>query len=239
MYIDIKELYGRKLGATDGDIGHVKDFYFDDKSWAIRYLVVDTGSWLTGRLVLLSSHAFGAQTFEWSNADAKFIEVNLTRKQIENSPSIDTHRPVSRQYEEDYFKYYGWPNYWQDTGLFGLGALPVVIPPPESSDSPHHGHIRRDDVHLRSSKSITGYQIHATDGAIGTVSSFIMHGSTWSIRELVVETGHWYAGKPILLLPENIIRISYEDSTVYVNLTKEDIRRTTKNNIAQAAFVQH
>src|SRR5688572_23454620 len=100
----LNNLYGDKLGATDGDIGHVKDFYFDDQNWALRYLVVDTGSWLPGRQVLLSPHSLGH--IDQAN---KILRLNLTRKQIEESPSIDSHQPVSRQYEEEYYQYFGWP----------------------------------------------------------------------------------------------------------------------------------
>src|SRR4249920_3124468 len=91
MLRSIKELYGNKLGAPDGEIGHVKDFYFDDQNWAIRYLVVDTGTWLPGRQVLLSPYSLGRL-----DQVERVLRVNLTRKQIENSPSIETHKPVSR-----------------------------------------------------------------------------------------------------------------------------------------------
>jgi hypothetical protein len=233
MFQDIQQLYGQKLGASDGDIGQVKDFYFDDQTWVVRYLVAETGSWLSGRQVLLSPHAFGTHAFGRSETDANVLLVNLTRKQIEGSPSIDSHRPVSRQYEEDYFRYYGWPAYWEAGGMWGVAGIPMVTPPLSAATRPHHGHHQRDDIHLRSTKAVTGYHIQAADGPIGAVSSFMVDGRNWAIRELVVETGHWYAGKKILLLPENIDRISYEDSTVFVSLTQEDIRQTTRNDVAQ------
>ena len=231
MLQNIKQLYGRKLGATDGDIGQVKDFYFDDKSWVVRYLVADTGSWLTGRDVLLSPHAFANQTVDQAEADDKVLRVNLTRKQIEASPSIDAHRPVSRQYEEEYYRYYGWPVYWSE---YGMGTLPPPMPVPPPASHAHHGHNQRDDLHLRSTKALAGYRIHATDGAIGSIESFMMDRKTWAIRELVVETGHWYAGKTILLLPANVTRISYEDSEIFVNLTKETLAQTPQDKIAHA-----
>jgi hypothetical protein len=234
MFQNIKQLYGKKLGASDGDIGHVIDFYFDDKSWAVRYLVADTGSWLSGRQVLLTPHAFGNHAFGRSDADVDVLRVNLTRKQIEDSPSIETHRPVSRQYEEEYYTYYGWPAYWEGDGMLGAAGYPVVTPPSTPENLQHHGHNQRDDVHLRSTKSATGYRIQATDGVIGTVSSFMVDGRTWAIREMVVETGHWYSGKEVLVLPDNIERISYEDSTVFVNLKKEDLQQTMGNDVAQA-----
>src|SRR5471030_1507495 len=108
MLLNLKTISGHRLAATDGDIGHIKDFYFDDNTWAVRYLVVDAGSWLVGRQVLLSPFAFGR-----FDLVAKVLPVCLTKQQIENSTPIDTHRPVSRQYEENYYGYYGWPAYWQ------------------------------------------------------------------------------------------------------------------------------
>jgi hypothetical protein len=80
---------------------------------------------------------------------------------------------------------------------------------------------------------VTGYQIQATDGPIGSVSSFMVNAGNWAIRELVVETGHWYSGKKMLILPKNIERISYDDSTVFVKLTKADIQQTSTNDVAQ------
>ena len=101
MLRSIKELYRDKLGSSDGEIGHVKDFYFDDQSWAVRYVVADTGLWLTGRQVLLSPHAFGS-----FHQDGDCLLVNLTRAQIEKSPPIESHEPVSRHYENEYYRYY-------------------------------------------------------------------------------------------------------------------------------------
>src|ERR1039457_4829088 len=127
MLRSIKQLCGNKLAASDGEIGHVKDFYFDDQNWVVRYLVVDTGSWLSGRKVLISPHAFG-------NLDqaGESLLVNLTRKQIEDSPSIESHKPVSRQYEEDYYRYYGWPYYWEGAGLWGgMRGFPILELPPK------------------------------------------------------------------------------------------------------------
>ena len=110
-----------KLGASDGEIGLVKDFYFDDQNWAVRYLVAEAGTWLSSRHLLLAPHAIG-EFFE----DGKVLRVNLTRKQIEHSPAIESHKPVSRQYEEEYYRYYGWPSYWQGDGLWGMSGFPIL-----------------------------------------------------------------------------------------------------------------
>ncbi|MFI5337848.1 MAG: PRC-barrel domain-containing protein [Opitutales bacterium] len=229
MLQNLNELYGSKLAATDGDIGHVKDFYFDDQTWMIRYLIADTGSWLTGRLVLLSPHAFGIL----DHYD-KTLHVKLHKKQIEDSPPIESHRPVSRQYEEQYHRYYGWPDYWESGGLWGMGGCPAVLPPPPQVTPSRPGHQQRDDINLRSIKAVTGYHIEATDGAIGSVCGFLVDDKSWAIRQLLVEAGHWYSGKEIQISPRLVGRISHPESKVFVNLTKADIRRTAVDAVATA-----
>lgn len=234
MYPKIKQLYGKKLSASDGLIGHVRDFYFDDGTWTIRYLVADTGSWLPKRQVLLSPHAFGNHSFGMSDSEADLLIVNLTRKQIEESPSIETHRPVSRQFEIDYYRHYGWPSYWQDGEMEGSIGYPAIDPIPVPENVPQEQPHQNNDIHLRSTKAVTGYQIQTTDGPIGSVSGFTVDGRNWTIREAVVQTGHWYSRKEILISTENIERISHDDSKVFVNLTQEDLRQTVSNDIAQA-----
>lgn len=229
MLQNIKSLQGKKLSAHDGEIGHVADFYFDDETWAIRYLVANTGSWLTGRLVLISPHSL-----ELSNDDEKTLFVNLSRKQIEDSPPIETDKPVSRQYEIDYYRYYGWPVYWNGGGMWGASSYPAMLPfspaEREAAQDSHDG----DDLHLRSTKAVTGYALQATDGEIGSVSGLMVDDKTWAIGELIAETGHWFSGKEILIPTAKIARISYEESKVYVDLTMADLKATGENEVATA-----
>jgi len=230
MLQSIKHLYGNKLGASDGDIGHVKDFYFDDLNWAIRYVVADTGSWLPGRQVLLSPHAFGSSLHE----AGKDLLVNLTRKQIENSPSIDTHKPVSRQYEEEYYRYYGWPYYWQGDGLWGMSGFPILDLPPEprpgKAAAPHTPQPQRADAHLRSAQSVTGYHLQASDGIVGHVCDFMMDTQSWAIAELIIKVGHRFSGKEVPIPVGKVDRISYDESTVFVNLTQEAVEQSSAHD---------
>ena len=227
MLQNTKDLYGMQLAASDGSIGHVKDFYFDDKSWVLRYLVVDTGSWLTGRLVLLAPHAFGDL-----DLSERILHVNLTKAQIEKSPSIESHKPVSRQYELEYYQYYGWPAYWNGGAMWGMGGYPVTPAPLHEELTSHHRFHHREDKHLQSTQSVKGYQIQTVDGSIGVVSGFLVNTKSWAIRKMEVETGHWYAGKEILIAPSRIERISYEESKVYVSLTKTNIEQAANHSTA-------
>jgi len=220
MLRSIKQLYGEKLGASDGEIGRVKDFYFDDEKWAVRYVVVDTGAWLPGRQVLLSPHAFGSL-----HLVGKDLLVKLTRKQIEGSPSIDSHKPVSRQYEEDYYRYYGWPYYWQGNEIWGMSGVPILEMPPEPSAPPSGPQRKRADAHLRSTRAVSGYQIKARNGIAGHVCDFMMDSQSWAIVELVIKTGHLLSGKEVCLPTSAVERISYEESSVLVRLTRDEVER--------------
>ena len=231
MLQSIKQLFGDKLGASDGEIGHVKDVYFDDQHWAIRYLVADTGSWLTGRQVLISPHAFSSLY-----QPGKLLLVNLTRTQIENSPSIESHKPVSRQYEEEYYRYYGWPYYWDGAGVWGMSGFPIVELParplphaPAAASGPQP---KRADAHLRSAQAMNGYQIKATDGMIGYICDFMMDARSWVIRQLVIKSGHRFSGKEVQISTSTVDRISYEESTVFVKLTREAVEHSPQHHLA-------
>jgi uncharacterized protein YrrD len=237
MLQNIKDLYGNTLSATDGEIGKVKDCYFDERAWAVRYLVADTGSWLVDNLVLLSPHSFG----KWDR-DEKTLQINLTRQQIENSPPISKHTPLSRQYEEEYYRYYGWGNYWQGAGLWGAAAYPMTAFAPVPVEMPvtipveteaRHDHRNRADRHLLSMRDTMGYALQATDGEIGSVTGFMMDDKTWAVGELIVETGHWYSGKEVYIKPGNIRLIDYEDGKIAVNLTLADIKHTAEHGVVE------
>lgn len=228
MMRSVKQLYGEKLGQTDAEIGRVKDFYFDDQNWVIRYVIADTTSWLPGRLVLISPHAFGH--FE-KKGDCLFV--NMTRQQIGNSPSLDSHKPVSRQYEEEYYRYYGWPSYWDAGGTLGAEGFPSAPQPQLILDEQAGlGSGSRDgcDPHLRSTQSLIGYHIQANDDEIGHVTDFTMDDQNWAICSLIVKTGHWFSAREIAISPNHIDRISYEESTVFVKLTKEAIQAAPEYN---------
>lgn len=229
MFQNLNNLYGRQLGAQDGEVGRVKDFLFHEQSWRICYVVVDTGPWLPGRQLLLPPLAFVNPNFGRTDDRNRILQLNLTKAQLFESPALGANQPVSQQYQKEYHRYFGWPTEWDNGEKQAVAALASEPKPGAAPASPPS-----DQPHLRSAKTVTGFQIQATDGSIGSVVNFMVHERTWSIRELVVETGHWYSGKTILLLPENILRISEPESTVFVNLKKEDIQLTMRNDVAQA-----
>ena len=222
MLTNAKDLKGFVIHATDGKIGTVDQFYFDDDTWGIRYLTVETGGWLDDRRVLISP--FSVVSADWK---AKRLDVALTKKQVENSPEIDTHRPVSRQYETEYLGYYGYPNYWGGPFLWGPVSFPMGLPiPPITSKEALADKIRRasTDSHLRSNQAVTGYHIEAEDGEIGHVAGFVVDDETWAIRYIEVLTRNWWPGKKVLVSPSWIQKVSWTESKVYVGLWRDAIK---------------
>jgi hypothetical protein len=223
MLRNAKDLHGMTIRATDGEIGTVEQFYFDDETWVIRYLVLQTGGWLGGRSVLMSPISILGVP-DWP---AKLLDVALTKKQVENSPDINTHQPVSRQHEIEYLGYYGYPFYWGGSNLWGSGPNPAgaAIPVPLSTEAMAVTRAAgRPDSHLRSSQEVTGYSLEAVDGEIGSVDGFVVDDDDWAIRYVEVATGHWWSGKKVLVSPAWVERVSWEDSKIYVGLTRETIQ---------------
>jgi hypothetical protein len=218
MLSKAKTLKGYKLDSLDGEIGKVKEFYFDDRHWTIRYLVADTGNWLTGRQVLISPYALGAVVRE-----EQHITIDLTKKQIEDSPSLNSDKPVSRQFEEAYYGYYGLPVYWG--GPYMWGAYPYVVRDREKWKEFTQGE-KAWDPHLHSTYDVSGHHIQALDGELGHVQDFIIDDETWAIRYLIVDTHNWWPGKKVLVSPQWIERVSWGESKVFVNLSRETIKQS-------------
>lgn len=219
MLYRAKTLGKHKLKGTDGEIGSAKEFYFDDKFWTIRYLVADTGNWLTGRQVLLSPYSLIA-----IDRGEEHIVVNLNEKQIEDSPALESDKPVSRQFESSYSDYYEYPEYWH--GRLMWGAFPFIMRETEELREKREKEEASWDPHLRSTKDVTGHDIVANDGEIGHVDDFIIDEDTWAIRYLIIDTKKWLGGKKVLVSTRWIERISWEDSKVYVNISEETIKQS-------------
>jgi uncharacterized protein YrrD len=219
MLKSVHSLKGLTIQATDGEIGKVVEFYFDDAHWTVRYLVVNTGGWLDERLVLISPMFVGDA--DW---DSRRLHVRLTKQQVENSPDVDTQKPVSRQHEAEYLNYYGYPSYWGDSGLWGSAFSPsmlLAVPAFTPTSVPEN---EAADSHLRSTQAVTGSEIEATDGELGHVADFILDLDTWAIVYVEVSTRNWLPGKKVLISPQWINTVNWSDLTVKVNLGKETIK---------------
>ena len=220
MLRSLKELEDFSVSASDGAIGKVGDFYFDDDAWGVRYLVVETGGfWEDRHQVLVSPMAFGPA--DWPT---RSFHLSLTREKVRLSPEASLDKPVSRQFEQDYSRFYGWPTYWIGDGLWGSWSYPgelAVAPPAALSEDLEHS-----DPHLRSLREVIGYHIQGSDGELGHIADCVVDDRTWAIRYLVVDTSNWWVGKKVLLSPHWVERISWAENQVHVNLPRADIKNS-------------
>jgi sporulation protein YlmC with PRC-barrel domain len=210
MFRSIKELTGYAIHAADGNIGRVHDFYFDDQTWAIRYLVVDTGGWLSSRKVLVAPVALDVPKWE-----SKTLPVRLTKEQVEKSPSIDLDKPVSRQMEEELYAYYGWRPYWRDARA--RAAVRVIEKSVKDESS---------QLSLRSVDEVIGYDIQASDGEIGHAADLIIDDEAWIIRYIVVDTHDWLPGKKVLVSPSWTGAVTWPERNIYVGLSREMVKNS-------------
>jgi hypothetical protein len=232
------EIIGHEVLATDGSIGTVADLLFDDRTWTLRWAVVDMGDWVAGRQVLLPPSAFGQ-----SVPGSRQFPVKLTREQVENSPDLAQDEPVSRQKEIEIYSHYGWMPYFYPT-MDPVAGAPVASrhiaeegggvaprdasrPPPEDFGTNPAG-----DEHLRSINEVTEYYIHASDGDIGHVETFLIDDADWSVRYFVVDTRNWWPGRMVLVSTQWITAISWEDEHVTVDLTREQVKKSPEYDSA-------
>nr|WP_306264840.1 PRC-barrel domain-containing protein [Pararhizobium sp. IMCC3301] len=226
MLLNLSSIRGHDIAASDGTIGSLSDVLFDDTSWMIRWLLVDTGNWLAGRQVLLPPSALGH-----AEPNRKTFPVRLTKAEVEASPELDSHRPVSRQFETSTYDYYGWSPYWGSGyylggyGLFG-GALPMSGYPGRdryTDEIDRHKH-DLDEPHLRSAEEVAGYHIHATDGEIGHLSDLVLEDTDWSIHFLIVDTSNWWMGQKVLISPRSAQDIRWTEQLICLDVDRQKVK---------------
>jgi hypothetical protein len=224
MLYRFDQLEGTALHARDGTLGKVKDIYFDDRDWKIRYFVADTGGWFRSRKVLLSPAAI-----ERFDSEENSIHVDLSKQQIEDSPPIGTEEPVSRKMEAMMAEHYRWPAYWAlpSTAMDAPILTPSMAYPSLSDDDPERREQEGTEVYesgLRSSDEVKGYGLRTPDGSIGHVDGFLCDPETWSIRYLIVDTRRILPGKRVLIPPSMIQNVSWKSGDVVVATTVERIQ---------------
>jgi sporulation protein YlmC with PRC-barrel domain len=228
MLFSFEALRGYAIHATDGDIGSVRDVFFDDTSSMVRYFVVDTGSWLPGRRVLLAPAAVGTIDHQ-----GQAITTAMTRRQVEESPGVETDQPVSRQQEEQLYRHYGWDPYWYGAtaygaapywGGMGLAAVPPAVPESTVEHELAAAGRERGDPHLRSAREVSGYYVAASDGDIGHVEDLLIDDDGWKIRQLVIDTRNWLPGKKVLVGPERLRSVDWADQHIVLDLTRAEVK---------------
>jgi sporulation protein YlmC with PRC-barrel domain len=229
MLHSLNAIRGYAIRASDGEIGSLRDVYFDDQSTLIRYFVVDTGTWLSRNRVLLVPAVVGG-----IDAERGELVTGLTRRQVEDSPPVETEKPVSRQQELALHAYYGWEPYWTVPPLAGSlapfwgAAMPAAarVPPSEERVAEEVAAREREqrDPHLRSARDVEGCHVATTDGEIGRVEDFFIDDHDWAIQLLGIDTGNWLPGRKVVISPGWLRAIDWGGHRIEVDLTRQQIK---------------
>jgi hypothetical protein len=235
MLRTLLDLRNYGLRAIDKDLGSVEDFYFDDRLWTVRYLVADTGNWLSGRTVLIGLEALGPP-----NEEDRVFPVSLTSTEVENSPGIESDLPFSLEKERELRLFFQWREYWDDeifiqrTGYSPLGSpgfgAAEGTPPGQPANTPAAVHA---NPHLRSANEVQGYAIRAQDGDIGHVEDFLIREPSWEIRYLVMKTGNWLSGKKFLISPLWVKSIDWSHQALELDMTREKIEKSPEFSVGK------
>jgi hypothetical protein len=217
MLYETKHLNDYTLYSLDGKIGKVKELFFDDLHWTVRYLVADTGKWLKGKRVLIAP-SFLTDV----DQQAKRISVNLTKKQIEESPHLDSDKPVSRQYEDEYHIYYGIQTYYLAPSQ--LDKPPLLVYSNKAAQDRNQEE-NSWEPELQSTRDVIGNIVEALDGPVGCIEDFIVDTDQWKIRYFIVDTQDWWPGKRILVAPQWAHDIKWGTKKIFIKLNREPFKQ--------------
>ncbi len=236
-------LKGYSIEAEDGPLGTVRDFLFDDRTWKVRWLVVEAGTWMTGRKVLIHAQAIGP-----ADHGRRELSVSLTKAQVRDSPDVSQDRPVSQQMQNELYDYYGWDPVWgggmygaglHGPGMFG-GNIGAIASPMSAApylggsavrEAERHEHGSEEgDSHLRSVAEVTGYHVHAADGNIGHVEDALIATANWCIHYLAVNTSNWWIGQHVLISPHAVREVDWPKNHIRLDIARSQVKSSPSWN---------
>lgn len=239
MMREIQQIRGSELRATDGTIGRIDDVLFDERGWRVRYFVVDCGGWLGGRKVVIATGAVAAPFAPGC------LPVNLTLEQVRHSPPVDAAQPITRQHEQQLAEHYGWLPGWLAPGLpLAVMAAPIVgvagpvsmIPPTTPpgaekpatppAETPAESAAAAAAPELRSASAVKNCSVEASDGSIGHVEELVVDDADWGVRYFVIDTRNWLPGRHVVIAPQWVQGIDWDERAVQVALRRESIKNS-------------
>jgi uncharacterized protein YrrD len=224
------KIRGATIRATDGDIGTLKDFYFEEGRWTIRYLLVDTGTWMSGKKVLLSPMSVAG------NWDMAGIPVNLSKHQVWSSPEFDPQSSLTRDSETQVLEHYGYPYYWGAAGIWGSFDNPAALLAAPPLDTSGRATVENEPEHLRSIARSTGYHVQATDGEIGHVDDFLIGQESWRIRYLLVDTSNWIGGRSVIVSSDTLQSVNGQHGALRVGVSRDAIKHAPAYESIESAL---
>lgn len=240
MLRKLSDFKGFLVYANDDKLGNVEDFYFDQDHFVFRYLVINTGKWLQNQENIISTNEITKIDF-----DSRKITVDLTKSEIEKSPTLDQNKPISKIKEKELIEFFGWPNYWvkdhsSESELIHAGTrerkklLSFKALKDDKKQDPEE-----IESNLRSLDELIGYKIHAQDEKFGHLEDIIVEENKWLIRYLLIDTKNILAGDRVLIAPEWIQSISWQKNEIFINKDKKEIENAPKYKMKKSDDLVH
>lgn len=230
MIRGLKDFRGYPVRGIDGEIGSVRDFYFDDYNWTVRYFVIKTGKWLEHERILVATVSLAKTELE-----ANSLPVDLTREKVRNSPRVIIDRPLTRAERIELHSYYEWPMDWIEGEIPGTGPGLTGYPLVELADEIKENQAENEQSssegqhrHLHSFRDVPGFRLLARDGEIGHLEDFIVDTSSWNILYIVVDTGSWLPGKKVLVSPSWVEEILWDEERLQIDLNRDTIQNSPR-----------
>lgn len=232
MLHSAKELQGLTIQGKDGEIGKVDDLYFSDDAWTVRHVVVSPSN--ANRRVLVSPVVVSHKDKEWDR-----IDVSLTREQVMNSPDIDTISPVAHSPDQEH-KDLNAPTLDVDGGQVVNAQMPrrnggtqPAMPPPIDTAPDEQvplGKVQSGAANSgqHSAREFIGFRIQARDGEIGHIDDLLIDDQTWRINYLIIDTSNLWFGKKVILPPNWVRQLKWEEQQAVVDLKRDTIKNSPK-----------
>jgi hypothetical protein len=218
MLRGVETLYGYTILAKGGAVGQIYDFLFDEETWEMRYLVINTSIRLSGRKVLIPVFAL-----EHMNQRSRKATVPLTKEQVKNCPGIDTATLMSRQTQHHLNEIYPLFQYWAMSGYVSA-SLPLPLASNQQSQP------RETNTIFRSVEDVANCRIQATDGNIGGIEDIVVDDESWSIRYIVAHPKKWLSGRTFWITPTWVKTIDWEDRQVFLEVSKKHLKNSPDYN---------
>jgi hypothetical protein len=212
MYCCVRRVEDFAVRSSEGKIvGKVSDFLFDDLSWIIRYLVIDTSKTLGRQQVVVLTLSIAH--IDWEN---RVIPVNLTTHNVKESPEIPAGTPIPRQIEQKIYQYYGRTPYWGAGTSLGAQAIADIV------NNQKGGLVDKltknvFDSHLRSIQALSMFKMASSTGEIGRIVDFLTESNIWFIRYLVIERSD---RSHVLFSPQWIQEVNWPDEMMVTELNR-------------------
>jgi hypothetical protein len=194
MLKNVDTFKNNEVHASDGMIGIIRDLYFDTQDLILKFMVIDTQSWLENREILISPES--VKRFNW---DRNKFDLGLLKRRIEQSRVISIDEPAGPGGRKQSREYYFLSTYWDSERAGGNLA------------------------HLLKDSELKRFDICLSDGRIGGTAGIIIEESTWKVEFIIVDADSMEAGKLVPLPAGWINRIDPKEGIIHVDLNKEDI----------------